>query len=53
MMVKSRLHENLNTGLWSKYTVTTTKIENIMVNPHEEKLPTRSSMVRFQNTKNT
>ena len=53
MMVKSRLHENLNTGLWYKYTVTTTKIENIMVNPHEEKLPTRSSMVRFQNTKNT
>ena len=30
------LHENLRTGLWLKCAETATKLENIMVNPHEE-----------------
>ena len=37
MMAHAGLHENLNTGLCSKCTATTTKSENIMVKPHEEK----------------
>ena len=31
------LHENLKTVLWPKCVATVTKLENIMVNPHEEK----------------
>ena len=31
------LNENLKTGLWPKCTSTAEKIENIMVNPPEEK----------------
>ena len=37
MMEHAILHKNLKTVLWTKYTETMTKIENIMVNPHEEK----------------
>ena len=37
MMVYTGLHENLKTGLWPKCAATATKIEIIMVNPHEEK----------------
>ena len=31
------IHENLKTGLWPECASTTTKLENIVVNPHEEK----------------
>ena len=37
MMAHTKLHENLSTDLWPKCATTTTKPENIMVNPHEEK----------------
>ena len=37
MMSHAELHENLNTGLCRKCVATATKLENIMVNPHEEK----------------
>ena len=36
MMAHGVLNENLNTVLWPKYMETATKLENIMVNPHEE-----------------
>ena len=35
-MVHTVLHENLKTGLWPKCAATSTKLENIMVKPHEE-----------------
>ena len=37
MMAHMRLHENPNTSIWPECATTTTKPENIMVNPHEEK----------------
>ena len=37
MMVQSGLYENLNTGLWPACAATATKLEDIMVNPQEEK----------------
>ena len=37
MMTNAEIHENLNTGLWNKCVATATKLENIMVNSHEEK----------------
>ena len=36
-MVQAGLHKNLRTDLCPECTATTTKLENIMVNPHEEK----------------
>ena len=36
MMAHAGLHENLKTGLWPECAATATKIENMMVNPHEE-----------------
>ena len=36
MMAHMVLHENFNTGLWPECASTTDKLENIMVNPHEE-----------------
>ena len=37
IMLHAGLHENLNNGICPKCAATTTKIENIMVNPHKEK----------------
>ena len=37
MMAHTGVYENLNTDLWTECAATTNKIENIMVNPHEEK----------------
>ena len=37
MMVHMGPHENINTGLCTKCAETNTNIENIMVNPYEEK----------------
>ena len=37
MMAQAGKYENLKTGLWPKCAATATKLENIMVNPHEEK----------------
>ena len=37
MMVRASLHQNLKNGLCLKWAATTTKLENIMVNPHREK----------------
>ena len=37
MMAHVGLHENLKTGIWPKRAATTTKLENIMVDPHKEK----------------
>ena len=37
MMTHSGLHKNLKTGLWPECAANATKIENIMVNPYEEK----------------
>ena len=36
-MAHTGLHENLKAGIWPKCAANTTKLENIMVNPHEEK----------------
>ena len=38
MMAHIGLHENLKNGIWPKCAATKTKLENIMVNPHEEKI---------------
>ena len=35
MMEHKRLHENLNTGIWTKCAATSTKIKNIIVGPHK------------------
>ena len=37
MMAHLRLHENFKTGIWPECAVTSTKLGNILVNPHEEK----------------
>ena len=37
MMTQAGLHENLKTGLWPECAATTTKLKNILVNPHKEK----------------
>ena len=37
MMANTGLHENLKAGLWTEFAATATKLENIMVNPNEEK----------------
>ena len=37
MMVHALLHEKLSTVLWPECAATATKLENIMVNPDEEK----------------
>ena len=37
MMAHAELYEKLKIGLWTKYVATVTKLENIMVNLHEEK----------------
>ena len=37
MMACVVLHKNLKTGLWTECAATTTKPENIVINPHEEK----------------
>ena len=37
MMAPIGLHESLKTEIWSEGSATTTKLENIVVNPHEEK----------------
>ena len=37
MMVHEGLHENIKTGIWPECAATTTKLENIKVNPHKEK----------------
>ena len=37
MMAHTGLQKNLMTGLWLECGTTTTKIENMMVNPHKEK----------------
>ena len=36
-MAQTGHHENPNTSLWPKCVVTGTKLENSMVNPHEDK----------------
>ena len=43
MMICVGLHENLNTDISLKYTATGNKLENIIVNPHKENVPTRVS----------
>ena len=37
MMEHMVLHENINTGLFTKCAATANKLENIMINSHEEK----------------
>ena len=37
MMAHTKIHENIKTSLCKKCAATATKLENIMVNPHEEK----------------
>ena len=37
MIVNSGRHENLKTDLCPKFVAATTEIENIIINPHEEK----------------
>ena len=37
MMTHEGHHENFKAGLWSECTETATKIENVMINPHEQK----------------
>ena len=49
MIYHTGLHGNIETGLWSKCTVTPTKPENIMLNPNKEKLCARE--VLWQNTR--
>ena len=44
MMMQERLHYKIKTSVWTKCETTMTKIENIIVNTHEEKMPTRRSM---------
>ena len=39
IMEHAGMHENLKTGLWSECASTATKLENIVVKPHEEKCP--------------
>ena len=46
MMAHAELYEKLKIGLWTKYVATVTKLENIMVNLHEENVLTISSMVK-------
>ena len=41
MMARMGLNKNLNTGLCPKCAATTTKLENIMVNPTRRKMCTR------------
>ena len=36
MMAHAILYDNIKTGLWSKCAATATKLQNIMVNSHEE-----------------
>ena len=52
VMAHMRLYEKLNNGLWPECAANATKTENIMVNPNEINVRTRSSMVKFQTTKN-
>ena len=47
MIVNSGRHENLKTDLCPKFVAATTEIENIIINPHEEKYVYKSSMVRW------
>ena len=37
MMMHARLHKNLKNSLWPECAAIVTKLEKIMVNPHEEK----------------
>ena len=37
IMANAGPHENLKTDLWPECAATTTKLKNIIVNPHEEK----------------
>ena len=52
MMAHTRLNENSNTGQWPKCVSTATKLENIMVNPHEENAHMKSSTEKFQTVQN-
>ena len=53
MMAHARIHENLNTGLWSECAATATKLENIMINLHGKKVHMKRSMKKFQTMVNT
>ena len=53
IMVHAGLHENLKTGLWQECVATATKLENIMVNPHEEKCVHEKFYGKYQATQNT
>ena len=53
IMAHTGIHKNPNTILWPEWTATMTKLENVMVNPHKENVPTRGSTIRFQTTQNT
>ena len=44
MVMHSGVYDNLNTELWPECTSAVIKIENIMVNLHEENVPIRISM---------
>ena len=37
MIAHKVLHDKLKTGLWTKFVATATKLEDVMVNLHEEK----------------
>ena len=37
MMTHVGIYENLNTGIWTKFAATATKLENVIVNPHKDK----------------
>ena len=52
MMTDVRLHEKLKAGIWPKCTATVTKLENIMLNPHEDKCAHEKFYEKFQTTKN-
>ena len=46
MMSHTGINENPKTDLWTECASTTTKLENIMVNPHKEKMRTQDVLRR-------
>ena len=46
MMDHVGLYEKLKTGLYPKSVSTATKLENIMVNPHKENVPTKIPTIK-------
>ena len=46
-MAHSGLHENIKTGIWPKYATNVTKLENSMVNLHEEKCAHKKFYVKM------